>query len=113
MARTFDVALAEDAVVAEGGLRLATRGPECFVQFARRADDAHAAPTSAGGRLDHQRKADLIRLAGRDDGHTGLLRDALRLELVAARAERLGRWSDPDQLRCLDRFGEVGILGEE
>ena len=52
MTRTLDVALAEDAVVAECGLGLAPGGVERLVQLGRRADDAHPAPASTRRGLD-------------------------------------------------------------
>ena len=69
-------------------------------------------PPPAAALID-QREADLVRLALRHDRHAGLARDPLRLELVAAGAQRLGRRPDPGQARGLDRLGEVGVLGEE
>ena len=87
---------------------------ERLVELARLADDAHAAPAAARGRLDEQREAELVRLAGRDDGHAGLGGDPLRLELVAARAAAPPA-DGPTQMSpaALDRLGEVGVLGEE
>ena len=87
MARPLDVALGEDAVVAECRLRLAARGGERLVELVGRADDAHAAPAAAGGRLDHEREADLRRIAFGTTG-TPAPGDVLRRELVAAGAER-------------------------
>src|SRR5438093_432 len=111
--RALDVALAEDAIVPECSLRLSPRGVETFVQLVVRAHHAHAAAAAAGRRLHHERKSDLVGLAGRHNRNAGLHRDALRLELVYARTERIGRRPDPSQLRCADGLGEVGILGEE
>ena len=68
--RTFDIALAEHAVVAERSLRLTTRGCERLVELRRRPHDAHAAPAAAGRRFDDEREADLARLTGRHDGYT-------------------------------------------
>ena len=91
--RPLEVALEVDAVVAEPGLRLAPGRVECVVELVARADDAHAAAAAAGGRLDDQRR--LGRLGhGR---HAGLGRDALRLELVAAR--RSASAGGPTQVR--------------
>ena len=77
------------------------------------AHDAHPASAAAGGGLDDQRETDLVRLARRDDRDAGLARDPLRLELVPAGAERLRRGPDEDQAGRLDRFREVGVLGQE
>ena len=68
--RPLDVALGEDTVVAEGG-SVAPRGLERVREFLRAADDAHAAPAAAGGGLDHEREADLLRLALGEDRHAG------------------------------------------
>ena len=86
-----------EPVVAEGGLRLAARGLDRLVELAGDADDAHAAATAAGGRLHEQREAELLGLAVGDDRHAGLARDPLRLELVAAGAQRVGRRADPER----------------
>ena len=113
MPRTLDVALAEDAVVAEGRARFAACRRERLVELGRVVDDAHPAAAAARGRLDDERVADLGGLALGDDGHAGLARDLLRPELVAALAKRLRRGPDPRQPGGLDRLGEVGVLGEE
>ena len=113
MPRTLDVALAEDAVVAEGRARFAACRRERLVELGRVVDDAHPAAAAARGRLDDERIADLGGLALGDDGHFGGACDLLRPELVAALAKRLRRRPDPRQPRGLDRLGEVGILGEE
>ena len=111
--RPLDVALGEDAVVAERGLRLAARRLERVRQLVARAHDAHAAPAAARRRLEEQREAELLRLARLDDGHARLARDPLRLELVAAGAQRLRRRADPHEPGRVDGLGEVGVLGEE
>ena len=113
VARALDVALGEDAVIAERGLRLAPRRLERVFELLARAHDAHAAPAAAGRRLQEQREPELVRLAALDDRHARLARDPLRLELVAAGAQRLRRRADPDELRGADRLGEVRVLGEE
>src|SRR6266498_69761 len=89
--RSPDVSLAEDGVVAERRLRLASRRRQRLVELSRGADESHSAAAASGRRLHDERKADLLRLAVGDDRHAGLPRDSLRLELVAGRAQRLGR----------------------
>src|ERR671933_1779576 len=79
--RPRDVALAEDAVVAERRLCLAACGVERVVELVPRAHDAHPAPAAACGGLDEERKTEVVRIAGRDDRDTGLRREPLRLEL--------------------------------
>ena len=102
----FDVALREDAVVAECRL-------ERIGKVGARAHDPDPAPTAAGSRLQQQREAELVRLAALDHRHTRLQRDPLRLELVPAGAQRLGRGPYPDEPGRADRLREVRALREE
>src|SRR5207237_10522920 len=83
VSRALEVALEVDAVVAERGRGLAPRGRDGVVEFRSRADDAHPAPAAARRRLDEQRR--LVDLG--HDRHPGFAGDALRLELVPARAQ--------------------------
>ena len=69
VARTFDVALAEDRAVAEGRLRLPRSGLERLLELARLAHDSHPAAAAPGRGLDEEREADLPWLAGGHDGH--------------------------------------------
>ena len=76
-------------------------------------DDPHAAAAATRRRLDEQREAELVRLAGRQRRDAGRGGDPLRLELVAPAPEHV-RWrADPREARLLDRLGERGALGEE
>ena len=111
--RPLEVALAEDGVVAERGLRLAPGGLERLVELGRRADDAHPAPAAARRRLHEQREAELVRVALVEHRHARLAGGPLRGELVAAGAQRLRRRADEDEPGRLDRLREVGVLGEE
>ena len=113
VARPLDEALAVDAVVAERGLRLAPGRLDRVLELGRVADDPHPAPTSSGSRLDHEREADLVRLAGGQGRNSGFGRDPLRLELVAASAQRLRRRPDEEQPGRLDGLREVRVLGQE
>ncbi len=113
VARPLDVPLGEHPVVAERRLRLAPRGLERIGQLVTRAHDAHPAPAAARGCLQQQRKAELVRLPGLDDRDARLARDPLRLELVAARPQRLRRGADPHEPGCVDGLREVRVLGEE
>ena len=113
VARPFDVALGEDPVVAEGRLGLAARGGERLVQLVALAHDPHPAAASARGRLDHERKADALRIALLDDRDADAPSDVLRRELVAAGAERLRGRADEDEPGGLDRLGEGRALGQE
>ena len=51
----LDVRLEEHGAVSERGLRLPRGGADRAIQVCRFANDAHAAPASAGGGLDEQR----------------------------------------------------------
>ena len=111
--RTLDVALAVDAVVAEGGLGLSLRGVHRVPELGRVADDAHAAPAASRRSLDDERKADVVRVAGGQRRNARLDRDPLRLELVAARAEGLGSRADEPKTCRLDGLGELRVLRQE
>src|SRR5580765_9103233 len=113
VARALDVALAEDALVTECRLGLAFRRFECLGELGRIPDHSHSAAAAAGCGFDDQRKANLLRLTTRNDRYARRLRDALGLEFVAADTQRVWRRPDPDELRRVHRFGEVGVLGEE
>ena len=113
VARTLDVALAEDRAVAEGRLRLPRSGLERLLELVRLAHDPHPAAAASGRRLDEEREADLRRLAGGHDGHPRLQGDPLRRELVAALAKRLRGRADPGQPGRVHCGREVGVLGEE
>ena len=87
--RPLDVALAEDGVVAEGGLSL--RRVERLLELVSLADDAHPSAAAARGGLDDEREADLVRLACGQYRYARLARDALGFELVAATAQSFRR----------------------
>ena len=59
--RFFDVALEQQAIVAEGLHRLAPRRLDRVAQLPRRADDLNPLPAAARTRLYQQRKSDLRR----------------------------------------------------
>src|SRR5205823_7042306 len=65
--------LFRSGLVAESGLGLAAGRRDCIREPARLANDPHPAPAAPGGRLDHQREADLLRFAARQDGDAGSL----------------------------------------
>ncbi len=58
------------------------------------------------GRLDGVERAG-------GEGRADLLGDVTRRDLVAERADRVRRRTDPDEARVDDRLREVGVLGEE
>src|SRR5439155_18677717 len=97
VAGPLQVALEEKPAVAEGGLRLPRRRLDGGVELAGAAHDPHAAAAAPRGRLDEEGEAELVRLPAWHDGDARLERDPLGLELVAARAQRRGGRSDPDE----------------
>ena len=113
VSRPLDEALAVDAVVAERGFRFAPSGLDRALELGRVADDPHPAPASSGSRLDHEREPDLVRLARGQGRNSGFGCDPLRLELVAAVAQRLRRGPDEEEPGRLDGLREVGVLGQE
>ena len=113
VARALEVALAEHRVVAECRPGLAARGLERAVQLGGRPDDPHPPPAASRGRLHQQRKAELRRVALLEHRHSDRTGGLFRRQLVAARAQRLRRRADEHEARCLDRLGEVGVLGQE
>ena len=87
-----------------------------LVELAERADDAHAAPTTARRCLHQQRQADLVDVGdGRVEqhGHAGGAHQRLRLDLRTHRRDRIGWRADPHQPGVEHRLGEAGGLGEE
>ena len=113
VARALDIALAEDAAVAEARLRFPARRLERLLELVGRPHDAHSAAAAPRGGLDDQRVADLVRLARLDDGDAGLAGKPLGLELVAGRADRLRAGADEDEPGRVHGLGEVAVLGQE
>ena len=111
--RPLDVALGEDRAVPERRLGLAARRRPGLLELGGTPDDAHPAAAAARRRLDDDREAELLGLAGLDDRHAGLTRDLLRAELVARGLERLRRRPDPHEPGRFDRAREVRVLGQE
>src|SRR3546814_11953057 len=62
MARRRQAALQQDMLVAERGLGLAARRLPRFEEIVLARHHSHALAAAAGGRLDNQRVADLLRL---------------------------------------------------
>ena len=108
-----EVALAVDRAVAERRLGLARGGLERLLELLGSLDDAHAAPAAPRGCLHEQREAELVRLTGLERRNARCGRDPLRLELVSAPAERLGRRADPGEPGVEHGLGEGGALREE
>ncbi len=109
----FDVALAEDRVVAKGRLGLTTGGFERRFELRCLADDPHPAAAASGRRLDHQRIPELFRRALRDDGNPSAAGHLLCFQFVTPGAESFRRRPDEDEPCRFDRFGEVRVLGQE
>jgi hypothetical protein len=113
VARSLDVALAVDRAVPEGPRRLALRRSERVVELGLGAHDPHAPSAAPGRRLHEEREADVVRWPVREHGDSGFTRDPLRLELVPAQPQRVGRGADPRDAGALDRRREVRVLREE
>src|SRR6266536_3581209 len=109
MSRTLEVALEEDGLVSECGLGLAARRGDGVGELRGLANASHPPAATACGRLDHQRKPDLVGLAGGEHGNPGRNGGAPRLELVAAAAQRVGSGADEDEPPGLDRVGLAGV----
>src|SRR6185437_9067359 len=109
----FEVALAEDRLIAECRRSLAPRRRERLVELLLRAHDAHPATATSGGCLDEEREADLLRRPARQHRNAGCARGLLRSELVAARPQRRRGRADPRQPGLDHRLGELRALGEE
>ena len=96
--RPLDVALEEDRVVAEAGLRLALRRLERLVQLGRVPDDAHAAAAAARRGLDEEREADLLRRSR--SGSVGTPASAaIRFASSLSPAARMTSGGGPTQVR--------------
>ena len=125
VARIDDELLDEDAVVAEGRLRLGTGAGKALRHLDTRMRDAHALAAAAGGRLDHHRIADLV-----GDAHRGVVvlddaemagngrdlgggRRLLRFDLVAHGGDRPGVRADEHDAGFRQRRREGLTLGEE
>ena len=125
MARIGDEFLDENAVVAEGGLRLRFGAGEAFRHFGFAVGDAHALAAAAGRRLDHHRVADLLgdhdRLVvvgddaemARHGRHVCRGGGLLRLDLVAHGGDCFRVRPDEDDAGFFQRFGESLALGEK
>ena len=121
----LDELLEEHPFVAEGGGGLGLRPREPLLELGVVAGDAHALAATAGRGLDHHRIADapgdVERFAEAADGvgmagHDADARpfgEALALDLVAHRADGVGRRADEHDPRLLERLREEGVLGEK
>ena len=120
-----DVLLHVDPAVLEGRLGLLACRRDGVCQRRLLADDAHAAPAAAGGRLDEDGVADALGDAGHvhlggedvatgDDGDAGLLGDGAGGVLVAEPEHRAsGGGPDELDLRGPADLGEAGVLAQE
>ena len=101
--RPLQIALIEQAVVAEAGASLARCCFDRLVELNRRAHEPHAAAAAAGGGLDQQWVAELARLAVRHDRNAGFAGDSFRFELVTACVQCVRGRPDPDETGSLHR----------
>ncbi len=110
---------------AEGALGLGPRRADRFQKIGLALDQAHAAATAAGGRLDHHRQADLARLllevgialvgalVSRHARHAGIDHAPLGGRLVAHGGDGGRRRADEDEARLLAGGREGLVLGQE
>ena len=119
-----EVALDEDAVVAERRGGLALRRLQRAGDLGLAAHDAHPAPAAARDGLDDGRepvlgaeRADVLErrlaLGARDGRHARVARARLRARLVAHEVDRVGRRPDPDQAGVGHGARERRALGQE
>ncbi len=125
VAGALQVALDQDAAVAERGLGLAAGGGERVVELRRGADHAHPLAAAARQRLDDHGEAvaageggdllagEVAAVDARHDGDARLARELLRARLVAHQLDRLRGRPDPGQPRVADGAGEAGVLAQE
>ena len=66
MARAFQIAFDQHAIITKGRCAFLPRGAQCFHEITRSAHNAHAAPATASNRLDHQRKANALCFSGEE-----------------------------------------------
>ena len=125
VAGMLEVFLDVDVAVPEGGLRLAPRHPQRAAQIRRRSDDAHAAATPAGHRLDDDgvadgaghRDRDLLALHGavaaRQHRQARLLHRLARARLVPEQLDDPGLRADERDLARLADLGKVRAFGNK
>ena len=117
MAAPAQVALQEHGVIAEAAQRLAPGSGHGLGEVGRIRDQAHALAAPASGRLDHEREADIARVAGvigrRQRGHACSRGRGLGRQLVAHGLDGIGTRADPHQAGGGHRPGEAGVLGQE
>ena len=125
VARIAEILLDIDGRIAEGGLGLAPGLFHQAFELVLALADLHPAPAAAAGGLDDHRIADLARdparlvVIGHGAVAAGHQRQAqraggaLRLHLVAHRADMFGLGPDPLDVVRLDDLGELGVFRQE
>ena len=124
MARADEGLLDVQGAVRKRRLCLGGGGPERAFEFVLRADQAHAAPPSARGRLEQHGEADvggkglhLLQARGSirsgDERKTGGRNRRLCRDLVPHRLDRLWAWADEHEVVVLTSGGEACVLREE
>jgi len=117
VARARDVALEEDAVVAEAAQRLALGGRERVGEPVRRRDHPHALAPAPRRGLHEQRVAQAVGVGGvlgaGQRRHLGLLGQGLGGDLVAHALDGVGAGPDPREARLRDARREARVLREE
>ena len=124
MAGPRDVALDDDAPVAERARGFGDRLAEGMGEVGRRLGDADALPATPGGSLHEHGVPDAFRRCSeiiwllrvreaRDDRYPGFGSKAASFDLGSHGGDRAGPGPDPDQTGVEDGLGEVGVLGEK
>ena len=117
VATGLDVLLHEHGVVAEGSLRLASRGGEGLGVLVGSAHDAHALAATAGGGLDQDREVEgrgiRLHVVRRDHGDSRFHRDLAGRVLAAHLLHHAGARTDQRDAGVLHGLREGGALGEE
>lgn len=112
--------------IAKGRVGFRGATGEGLGQFGGLVDPAHAAPTTAGNRLKHDRQAARLviekaqrrlgivqDLTARDHRHPGLLRQSAGAGLVAQARQGLRGGTDKVQAGFSHRLGKAGIFAQE
>ncbi|MDT4849993.1 hypothetical protein FQZ97_841310 [compost metagenome] len=111
--------------MAKTGQRFGARAVQGRQQLRRLVHQPHATPAAARHGLDHERKADALRLGDEglialvlakvpgQAGHALRQRQGFRGRLAAQRADGGGRRADPDEPGVDHGLGEVGVFTQE
>ncbi len=116
--RTFDIFLDQQSAVPEGAFGLPARGGQSFGKCGSITDDAHPAPTTAGGSFNEQRKTNarkilFVFIRRRNDRNSGLFRQLPCFHLGAHGANYTRLRSDEGNAGLLAGSGKIGVLRQK